>query len=54
LQEANCEVCRRITSKIDEVVTREMYWPLRLRLVTTQAYTDVNDAMKRAAVELVS
>lgn len=32
LQRASCEDCRKITSEFERVVTREMYWPLRLKL----------------------
>ena len=32
LQEASCEDCRKITSEFERAVTREMYWPLRIRL----------------------
>jgi hypothetical protein len=32
LQDASCEACRRIKSDFERVVTRQMYWPLRLRL----------------------
>lgn len=32
LDQASCEACRVITSEFERRVTREMYWPLRLRL----------------------
>lgn len=32
LRASSCENCRRITSTFEQAVTRETYWPLRLRL----------------------
>ena len=32
LPKASCEPCRRITSEFERIVTRQMYWPLRLSL----------------------
>lgn len=31
LRQASCESCRKLTSEFERKVTREMYWPLRLR-----------------------
>src|SRR4051794_10469240 len=32
LRDASCDTCREITRRFEEAVTRDMYWPLRLRL----------------------
>ena len=32
LQNASCRACAKITRNFERIVTREMYWPLRLRL----------------------
>lgn len=32
LEKASCETCRKITSEFERKVTREMYWPLRMRV----------------------